>query len=159
MISHLPRLLTAAALLGIMLALGTAESAVIIFKDGFAITGIETLEMATALQSRGASGITTIAMSGRYWVARLCAALLLVLTFAASSLAGTITLAWEPSTSPDVIGYEATIEDPKVFTRAWKMSMPLYRRQEKNAQIMDFKCVEFVEELLYGEWRKKPLTR
>jgi hypothetical protein len=62
-------------------------------------------------------------------------------------------------TSPDVIWYEATIEDPKVFTRAWKMSMPLYRRQEKNAQIMDFKCVEFVEELLYGEWRKKPLTR
>jgi hypothetical protein len=62
-------------------------------------------------------------------------------------------------TSPDVIWYEATIEDPKVFTRAWKMSMPLYRRQEKNAQIMDFKCVEFVEELLYGQWRKKPLTR
>jgi hypothetical protein len=62
-------------------------------------------------------------------------------------------------TSPDVIWYEATIEDPKVFTRAWKMSMPLYRRQEKNAQIMDFKCVEFVEELLYGEWRKKPLAR
>jgi hypothetical protein len=62
-------------------------------------------------------------------------------------------------TSPDVIWYEATIEDPKVFTRAWKMSMPLYRRQEKNAQIMDFKCVEFVEELLYGEWRKQPLTR
>jgi hypothetical protein len=62
-------------------------------------------------------------------------------------------------TSPDVIWYEATIEDPRVFTRSWKMSMPLYRRQEKNAQLMDFKCVEFVEELLYGEWRKKPLTR
>ena len=62
-------------------------------------------------------------------------------------------------TSPDVISYEATIEDPNVFTRPWKISMPLYRRQEKNAQIMDFKCVEFVEELLYGEWRKQPLTR
>jgi len=60
-------------------------------------------------------------------------------------------------TSPDVITYEATIEDPEVFTRPWKMSMPLYRRQEKNAQLMDFKCVEFVEELLYGQWRKKPL--
>jgi hypothetical protein len=60
-------------------------------------------------------------------------------------------------TSPDVIAYEATIEDPKVFTRPWKMSMPLYRRQEKNAQLMDFKCVEFVEELMYGQWRKKPL--
>jgi hypothetical protein len=62
-------------------------------------------------------------------------------------------------TSPDVISYEATIEDPKVFTRPWKISMPLYRRQEKNAQLMDFKCVEFVEELLYGQWRKMPLGR
>jgi hypothetical protein len=60
-------------------------------------------------------------------------------------------------TSPDVMLYEATIEDPQVFTRPWKMSMPLYRRQEKNAQIMDFKCVEFVEELMYGRWRKNPL--
>jgi len=62
-------------------------------------------------------------------------------------------------TGPDVIQYEATIEDSKVFTRPWKMSMPLYRRLEKNAQIMDFKCVEFVEELMYGKWRKKPLPR
>ena len=62
-------------------------------------------------------------------------------------------------TSADVISYEATIEDPKVFTRPWKMSMPLYRRQERNAQLMDFKCVEFVEELMYGQWRKKPLSR
>jgi len=62
-------------------------------------------------------------------------------------------------TSPEVITYEATIEDPKVFTRSWKMTMPLYRRQEKNAQLMDFKCVEFVEELIYGQWRKTPLSR
>ena len=61
--------------------------------------------------------------------------------------------------SPDVMSYEATIEDPKVFTRPWKMSMPLYRRQERDAQIMDFKCVEFVEELMYGQWRKTPLPR
>jgi hypothetical protein len=62
-------------------------------------------------------------------------------------------------TSPDVISYEATIEDAKVFTRPWKISMPLYRRLEKNAQILDFKCVEFVEELMYGQWRKTPLSR
>jgi hypothetical protein len=61
--------------------------------------------------------------------------------------------------SPDVISYEATIEDPKVFSRPWKMSMPLYRRQEPDAQLMDFKCVEFVEELMYGQWRKTPLAR
>jgi hypothetical protein len=60
-------------------------------------------------------------------------------------------------TSPDVISYEATIEDPNVFTRPWKMSMPLYKRLEKNAQLLDFKCPEFVEELLYGPYRKKPL--
>jgi len=62
-------------------------------------------------------------------------------------------------TSREVIQYEATIEDPDVFTRPWKISMPLYRRLEKNAQLLDFKCVEFVEELLYGQWRKEPLDR
>src|SRR5215475_13071274 len=62
-------------------------------------------------------------------------------------------------TSPDVISYEATIDDPETFTRPWKISMPLYRRQEKNAQLMDFKCVEFVEELIYGQWRKEPIGR
>ncbi len=60
---------------------------------------------------------------------------------------------------PDVIAYEATVEDPNVFTRPWKISYPLYRRLDKNVQIMDFKCVEFVEELLYGQYRKKPLSR
>jgi len=55
---------------------------------------------------------------------------------------------------PDVIQYEATIEDPKVFTRPWKISMPLYRRLERNAQLMEYKCVEFVEELMYGDLSK-----
>ena len=61
--------------------------------------------------------------------------------------------------SADVIWYEATIEDPKVFTRPWKISMPLYRRNEPNAMLLDFKCVEFVEELMYGDFRKRPLGR
>jgi hypothetical protein len=43
-----------------------------------------------------------------------------------------------------------------VFTRPWKISLLLYRRLEKNAQIMEFRCVEFVEELIYGHLRKKP---
>jgi hypothetical protein len=59
---------------------------------------------------------------------------------------------------PDVINYEATIEDANVYTKPWKISYPLYRRLDKNVQIMDFKCVEFVEELLYGKYRKKPLS-
>ena len=57
---------------------------------------------------------------------------------------------------PDVLMYEATIEDPKVFTRPWKISMPLYRRLEKNAKVLEYKCVEFAEELLYGHLRKQP---
>jgi hypothetical protein len=55
----------------------------------------------------------------------------------------------------DAIRYEATIEDPKVFTRAWKMSMPLYRRLDQDAELLEYKCVEFVEELLYGQLLKK----
>ena len=55
----------------------------------------------------------------------------------------------------DHMRYEATIEDPQVFTRAWKISLPLYRNIEKNAQLTEFKCVEFAEELLYGDVRKK----
>jgi len=48
-------------------------------------------------------------------------------------------------TGADIISYEATIEDPKVFTRPWKMSMPLYRRQEKNIRLLDYVCLEFRE--------------
>ncbi len=58
----------------------------------------------------------------------------------------------------NVIQYEATMEDPQVFTRPWKISMPLYRRPlEKNAQIMEFRCVEMVEETLYGHLSKRPI--
>jgi hypothetical protein len=57
--------------------------------------------------------------------------------------------------SADTLHYEATIEDPKTFSRPWKMSMILYRHLEPNARILEFKCVEFVEELLYGPLRKK----
>jgi hypothetical protein len=63
------------------------------------------------------------------------------------------------ASSPDHLNYEATIEDKNVFSRPWKISMPLYRRKERNAQIMEFKCVEFVEELIYGHLRKQPLSK
>jgi hypothetical protein len=51
---------------------------------------------------------------------------------------------------PDHLMYQATIEDPKVFTRPWTIRMPLYRRLEPDKQLLEYKCVEFVEELLYG---------
>ena len=55
------------------------------------------------------------------------------------------------ATGPDHLLYEATIDDPKVFTRPWKIRMPLYRRQEADVQILEYKCVEFVEQLMYGQ--------
>ena len=55
----------------------------------------------------------------------------------------------------DHMSYEATIEDSKTFSRPWKISMTLYRRVEKNAQLLEFKCVEFSEELLYGQFKKQ----
>ena len=58
--------------------------------------------------------------------------------------------------SPYHIQYEATIEDPKVFTRPWKISLPLYRRMDKGVQLLEYKCVPFTEELLYGKLRKNP---
>lgn len=59
----------------------------------------------------------------------------------------------------DHIQYEATIEDPEVFTRPWTIKMPLYRRTEPNAQLLEFKCVPFSEELLYGDlWRDREET-
>ena len=57
-------------------------------------------------------------------------------------------------TGPDHMQYEATIENPAVFTRPWTISMPLYRRIEPNAQIMEFKCVQYVEQMMYGRLTK-----
>ncbi len=59
--------------------------------------------------------------------------------------------------SPETLDYQALIEDPKVFSRPWKMSMILYRHPEPNARLLEFKCVEFAEELMYGPLRKQPV--
>lgn len=61
--------------------------------------------------------------------------------------------------SDNHLWYEARIEDPATFTEPWTIAMPLYRRMEPDMQLMDFKCVEFVEELMYGEFRRNPLPR
>ncbi len=47
------------------------------------------------------------------------------------------------------INYEATIEDSKVFTRPWKLSMIIYRRLEKNLELLDYECAEHVYEKLF----------
>ena len=55
----------------------------------------------------------------------------------------------------NVVMYEATLEDPNVYTEPWKVSFPLYRRLEENMQLLEYKCVEFTEELIYGHLRKQ----
>lgn len=60
------------------------------------------------------------------------------------------------ATSPYHLQYEATIEDPEVYTRPWTLSLPLYRRIDENMQLLEYKCVEFAEELMYGHLRKDP---
>ncbi len=54
----------------------------------------------------------------------------------------------------NVIMYSATMEDPEVYERPWTISMPLYRRLEEGYELPQFKCVEFVEELMYGQYRR-----
>ena len=61
--------------------------------------------------------------------------------------------------SNDAIRYEVTLEDPSVFTRSWTISMPLYRHLEPNAQLLEYPCVEFVEEFVYGDARKQQLVK
>jgi hypothetical protein len=55
----------------------------------------------------------------------------------------------------NTMNYEATIEDPMTFSRPWKVDVILYRHREKDARLLEFKCVEFTEELIYGDLRKK----
>ena len=55
---------------------------------------------------------------------------------------------------PDALMYEATIEDPAVFTETWTMRMPLYRRLEPDVRVLEYKCVEYAEEIIYGHLRR-----
>ena len=55
---------------------------------------------------------------------------------------------WTPM-GPNHLMYEATIEDPNVYTQPWTISFPIYRRLEPNVQLMEFNCVPFVEEMMY----------
>jgi hypothetical protein len=48
--------------------------------------------------------------------------------------------------TPDHLEYEVTIDDPKVFTRSWKMSMPLYRRKEPNVRVLEYECYVYQRE-------------
>ena len=54
------------------------------------------------------------------------------------------------------VNYEATIDDAKVFTRPWKMSLMLYRRLEKNLELLDYECAEHVYEKVFKGRGGKP---
>ena len=48
--------------------------------------------------------------------------------------------------SPDHIRYEATIEDPSVYTRPWKISLILYRRKEPNVRVLEYECYAYAQD-------------
>ena len=69
-----------------------------------------------------------------------------------------VTERYTPIT-PYHMQYEATIDDPEVFSEPWTISLPLYRRMEEHARVLEYRCVEMVEELIYGHLRKEQLVR
>ena len=40
----------------------------------------------------------------------------------------------------DHLNYEVTVEDPKVFSRPWKMNLILYRHREPRFQLLEYEC-------------------
>ncbi len=61
--------------------------------------------------------------------------------------------------SPDAIWYEVTMTDPETFTEPWTIAMPIYRRLEPGATALDYPCIEFAEEFMYGHLRREQLVR
>jgi hypothetical protein len=51
----------------------------------------------------------------------------------------------------DHIRYEATLDDPKTYSRPWTIEMPLYRLIDENVQLLEHKCVPFSDKLLYSD--------
>ena len=70
-----------------------------------------------------------------------------------ASAAARVTERYTPL-SPDHLQYEATIEDPAVFSEPWTIRMPLYRLVDDDYRLLEFKCEPFAEEKLYGHLRK-----
>jgi hypothetical protein len=85
--------------------------------------------------------VTTLAQNGESWLDR---------TGNYLTNAATVTERFTLK-DHDHMNYQVEIQDPSVFSKPWKISMPLYRRVEPNAQILEFKCVPFAEMHLYGD--------
>jgi hypothetical protein len=61
--------------------------------------------------------------------------------------------------SPFHLRYEATIDDPSTFTRPWKLTTILYRHIESNMQLLEFQCIPFADEFVYGKLSKKKTAK
>ncbi|RYG98062.1 MAG: hypothetical protein EON57_13000 [Alphaproteobacteria bacterium] len=85
--------------------------------------------------------VTTLSQNGETWLDR-----------AGNFVAPTTTVIerFTPM-GPNHMDYSVTFEDPEIYTKPWTIKMPLYRRMEKNAQLLEFKCVPFAEMYLYGD--------
>src|SRR5512139_2274882 len=93
--------------------------------------------------------VVTLAQNGMTWLDR-----------AGNYLSGGATVTERfKLVDADHINYEATIEDPSVYSKPWKISMPLYRRVEPNAQLVEFNCVTFSEQLIYGDLQQGADTK
>jgi hypothetical protein len=49
-------------------------------------------------------------------------------------------------TEPDILRYEATLDDPQVYTRPWTIRMLLYRHKEPNATLLEYECNAYLED-------------
>ena len=70
-----------------------------------------------------------------------------------ASASATVTERYTPL-GPNHLQYEATIEDPSVYSRPWTISMPLYRLVDEDIRLLEFKCEPYAEEIIYGHLRK-----
>jgi hypothetical protein len=85
--------------------------------------------------------VTTVSQNGMTWMDR-----------AGDFLSPTATVVERFTLKDgDHIAYEATITDPATYSRPWKIAMPLYRKVDKNAELLDFRCVPFADLLVYGD--------
>jgi hypothetical protein len=85
--------------------------------------------------------VTTIGMNGKTWLDR------------AGNFAGADVKVTERFTllDSDHIRYQATLDDPKTYSRPWTIEMPLYRLIDQNAEVLEHKCVPFADRLLYSD--------
>ena len=60
--------------------------------------------------------------------------------------------------SEHVMRYEATLTDDEVYARPWQISLLLYKHLNEDAELLEYKCVEFSEDLLYGHLRRVEAT-